>query len=234
MLSYESILKSYYNLSFWSIEFSTDEVLVDEIKLKIINNGNYDSSLTNLTVNNVIGVYDETNKYYTFKNVNCSTRVLDLLQDGIKISEISLGNDICYAFIGDNSSLEKIIIFDNQESIDNCEYISSNDSWYYSCHNEFCGLKSKVISHNQSTTIIFNNFIGDIIINYLVDSENRYDYCIINDSVKLYNTTNEGSEVTVNLKTNTLTIKYLKDSSASVGLDGVIIKSIKGMTLPIE
>ena len=114
--------------------------------------------------------------------------------------------------------------------------ISSNDGWYYDCNstNTYCGLRSKKITHNQSTIIKFDGFIGDVTINYMVSSENTFDYCIINDSIKLYNTTNEGEEVTINSKTNTLTIKYLKDGSVSNGIDGVIIKSIKGVILPNE
>lgn len=233
--SYEKIISN-YGLSNWKIEFSNDEVLIDEIKIKIIKNNVYDSTLTNLKISNAIGEYDESNNYYSFKNVSISSRNIELLQNEVKIGEFTFSDDICYVFIGDNPLLTKHYIFNDQNSIDECEVISSNDGWYYDCNstNTYCGLRSKKITHNQSTIIKFDGFIGDVTINYMVSSENTFDYCIINDSIKLYNTTNEGEEVTINSKTNTLTIKYLKDGSVSNGIDGVIIKSIKGVILPNE
>ena len=208
--------------------------------LTLITNDAYVKNAT-VSLNNVVGVYNESDYTYTFENVQVTSRQLPLIVDGIEVSQVDESKLVQYVYYGTNDELYTLIdfttpTFDTSLIIEN----DANHPWSY---NEELGfLTSTMHEHNVVTYVTINSgIIGDATITLYQknESESNYDYSAIFNSSNeiIYNLQNINSDnivINVNTEDGILKFGYQKDYSYSDGTDCLGIKKIEGTKLPME
>ena len=132
--------------------------------------------------------------------------------------------------IGDTSGMRPGDILDFTSGELHEDRIEANDGWRFVSGIE--GLKSKSITDNQDTSIVFSSLSGRYVITYGQDSE-YLDFCTIysGDNSKLLELKSQGYNQTANIdipEDGRLIFTYHKDGSVSRGADAFWLKKIDG------
>ena len=132
--------------------------------------------------------------------------------------------------IGDTSGMRPGDILDFTSGELHEDRIEANDGWRFVSGIE--GLKSKSITDNQDTSIVFSSLSGRYVITYGQDSE-YLDFCTIysGDNSKLLELKLQGYNQTANIdipEDGRLIFTYHKDGSVSRGADAFWLKKIDG------
>ena len=208
--------------------------------LTLITNDAYVKNAT-VSLNNVVGVYDESDYTYTFENVQVTSIQLPLIVDGIEVSQVDESKLVQYVYYGTNDELYTLIDFTTPTF--DTSVIIENDATYPWAYNEELGfLTSTMHEHNVVTYVTINSgIIGDATITLYQknESESNYDYSAIFNSSNeiIYNLQNINSDnivINVNTEDGILKFGYQKDYSYSEGTDCLGIKKIEGTKLPME
>lgn len=208
--------------------------------LTLLTNDAYVKNAT-VSLNNVVGVYNESDYTYAFENVQVISRQLPLIVDGIEVSQVDESKLVQYVYYGTNDELYKLIDFTTPTFDDSV--IIENDATYPWAYNEELGfLTSTMHEHNVVTYVTINSgIIGDATITLYQknESESNYDYSAIFNSANemIYDLQGINSDniiVNVNIEDGILKFGYQKDYSYDDGTDCLGIKKIEGIKLPEE
>lgn len=208
--------------------------------LTLITNDAYVKNAT-VSLNNVVGVYNESDYSYTFENVQITSRQIPLIVDGIEVSQVDESKLVQYVYYGTNDELYTLIDFTTPTF--DTSVIIENDATYPWVYNEELGfLTSTMHEHNVVTYVTINSgIIGDATITLYQknESESDYDYSAIFNSSNeiIYNLQGINSDnivVNVNTEDGILKFGYQKDYSYSEGTDCLGIKKIEGTKLPMD